>query len=85
MLGLTFNAPKGSFDRPNEYLFKGKSVDDLWFPFHCNNRFFALEQVPDSTFASFDVMKNPTIEEDHKRYKEHLAKLFPDHTFKMEK
>ena len=81
MLSLTFNAPKGAFNRPEEYLFKGKGVDDLWFPFHCNNRFFGLEQVPDSTFGSFDVLKNPIIEEDHKRFKAHIASIFPDEAF----
>ena len=30
LLSLTFNAPKGSFDRSDQYLFEGKSVDDLW-------------------------------------------------------
>lgn len=81
MLSLTFNAPKGSFERESEYLFGGKSVDDLWFPFHVNCRFFAMEQVPGSTFASYDVVKNPTIAEDHQRFKEHLVTLFPDSSF----
>ena len=76
MLSVTFNAPRGAFDRPDQYLLQGKSVDDLWFPFHVNNRFFGLQQIPDSTFAVFDVMKNPTIEEDLDRYEEHLANLF---------
>ena len=76
MLSLTFNAPKGSFDRPDQFLFGGKNVDDLWYPFHMNNRFFDMEQIPDSTFATFDVMKNPVVEADHKRFKDHLAKLF---------
>lgn len=77
MLSLTFNAPKGAFDRDDQYLFQGKSVDDLWYPFHMNNRFFAIDKVPDSTFVSYDVVKNPTVEEDFNRYKAHLAKLFP--------
>jgi len=76
MLSLTFNAPKGSFDRPGEYLFQGKSVDDLWFPFHCNCRFFDMKTLP--TFATFDVLKNPKIEEDKTRFKKHLmTNVFP--------
>ena len=78
MLSLTFNAPKGSFDRSDQVLFKGRSVDDLWFPFHANQKFFGMQQVPGSTFASFDVMKNPTIEEDHQRFKELLGNLFDE-------
>lgn len=70
MLSLTFNAPKEAFDNPNEYLFGGKSVDDLFFPVHMNYRFFGMEALP--TFSAFDVMKNPTIEEDFKRFEKHL-------------
>lgn len=81
LLSMTFNAPKGAFDRPDQYLFQGKSVDDLWFPFHCNNRFFGLEKIPGSTFATFDVVKNPSVEADLPRFKDHLAKVFPDDSF----
>ena len=48
------------------------------FPFHANNKFFAMNKIPHSTFAAFDVMKNPKIERDHERFKAHLAKLFED-------
>lgn len=70
MLSLTFNAPKEAFDNKDEYLFQGKSVDDLWFPQHMNFRFFAMESLP--TFACYDVMKNPEIENDFKRFEQHL-------------
>ena len=78
MLSLTMNAPKGAFERPEEFLLEGKSLDDLWFWFHCNQRFFGMEQLPDSTFASYDVLKNPTIENDMERLKEHLQKVVLD-------
>lgn len=74
MLSLTFNAPEESFNDPSEYLFQGKSVDDLWFPMHMNFRFFAMEPLP--TFACFDVMKNGDIEKDFERYKAHLEANF---------
>ena len=35
MLSLTFNAPREAFDDPNQYLFQGKGVDDLFFPIAC--------------------------------------------------
>lgn len=76
MLSLTLNAPKGAFGRSSEFLFAGKQVDDLWFPFHANNKFMGLEQIPESTFATFDVLKNPKIDVDKKRFQEHLGKLF---------
>lgn len=74
MLSLTFNAPKEAFDDPSQYLFQGKSVDDLWFPMHMNFRFFAMDALP--TFVCHDVMKNPTIEEDFKRLRDHVHRLF---------
>jgi modulator of drug activity B len=74
MLSLTFNAPKEAFNDPSEYLFQGKSVDDLFFPYHMNFRFFAMEPLP--TFAAHDVMKKPEIENDFARLEEHLNKVF---------
>ncbi|CAM2010178.1 NAD(P)H-dependent oxidoreductase [Acanthopleuribacter pedis] len=74
MLSLTFNAPEESFNDPKEYLFQGKSVDDLWFPMHMNFRFFGMEPLP--TFACYDVMKNADPEKDFARYKAHLDATF---------
>jgi len=74
MLSLTFNAPEESFDDPEEYLFQGKSVDELWLPMHMNFRFFAMENLP--TFACFDVMKNANVEQDFERFELHLDTHF---------
>lgn len=75
LISLTFNAPKESFGDPNEYLFRGKSVDDLLFPMHMNFRFFAME--PLETFACYDVMKNPQVEDDFQRFTQHLDAHIP--------
>lgn len=82
MLSLTFNAPEEAFNNPSEYLFQGKSVDDLLFPMHMNFRFFGM--APLETFACFDVMKNADIDNDFKRFQAHLEKLFgnPDYLMK---
>ena len=74
MLSLTFNAPKDAFDDPDQALFQGKSVDDLLFPMHVNFRFFGME--PLETFACYDVMKNPDIENDLVRFEAHLNEHF---------
>ena len=74
MLSLTFNAPEESFNDENEFLFAGKSVDDLYFPQHMNFKFFGMKPIP--TFACFDVMKNPNIESDFKRLQKHLEENF---------
>jgi len=77
MLSLTFNAPKESFNDASQYLFQGKGVDDLWWPMHMNFRFFGMEALP--TFACYDVMKNPDVENDFKRFEGHLDAHFPIH------
>jgi modulator of drug activity B len=74
MLSLTFNAPRESFDDEKEYLFQGKSVDDLFFPMHMNFRFFGMQSLP--TFACFDVMKDPKIDADLERFKAHIKAFF---------
>lgn len=74
MLSLTFNAPRESFDDGNEYLFQGKSVDDLMFHMHANFRFFGMSSLP--TFSCFDVMKNPEIKGDFERFEAHIQEHF---------
>lgn len=74
MLSVTFNAPEEAFNNSEEYLFQGKSVDDLFFPQHMNFRFFGMQTLP--TFACYDVMKNPQIENDLNRFKKHIQEVF---------
>jgi modulator of drug activity B len=74
MISLTFNAPRDAFNDDAQYLFRGKGVDDLFFPMHMNFRFFGME--PLETFACYDVLKNPDIENDFRRFEEHVAKHF---------
>ena len=74
MLSVTFNAPREAFDNTSEPFFEGGGVDDLLRPMHLNARFFDMTQL--STFAAFDVMKNPEIEADFARFDAHLANAF---------
>lgn len=74
MLSLTFNAPEKAFGRADEFLFQGKGVDDLFFPMHMNFRFFGMQPLP--TFASYDVMKNPQVDADVTRFRNHLNAHF---------
>ena len=74
MLSLTFNAPQESFNDAGQFLFQGKSVDDLFFPMHMNFRFFDMEPLP--TFACYDVMKNANAGDDFERFRAHLAAAF---------
>ncbi len=74
MLSLTFNAPREAFDDEDQYLFQGRSVDDLFFPMHMNFRFFGMQ--PMDTFVCYDVLKNPDIDDDFRRFDEHLDNHF---------
>lgn len=74
MISMTFNAPAGSFDDPSQTFFEGKSIDDLFWPTHLNFRFFGMESLP--SFACYDVLKNADVENDFKRYDEHLRTVF---------
>lgn len=74
MMSLSFNAPKTAFNDASQFLFQGKSVDDLLFPMHMNFKFFGMQALP--TFACFDVMKNPDIENDLIQFEKHLNAYF---------
>ncbi|WP_299524726.1 NAD(P)H-dependent oxidoreductase [Winogradskyella sp.] len=70
MLSLTFNAPKDAFNDKSQWFFEGKSVDDLFWPTHLNFKFFGMKALP--TFVSYDVLKNPDIENDFIRFDQHI-------------
>jgi modulator of drug activity B len=74
MLSLTFNAPPEAFGDAGQYLFQGRTVDDLFFPAHMNFRFLGMTGLP--TFVSYDVIKNPDVARDVARYEAHLASAF---------
>ncbi|MEN1678033.1 MAG: NAD(P)H-dependent oxidoreductase [Planctomycetota bacterium] len=75
LLSLTLNAPGDSFNDASQVFFGGMSVDDLFRPMHLNFAFFGMTPLP--TFACYDVMKNPQVDKDFERYREHLTQCFP--------
>lgn len=75
MLSLTYNAPEVAFDNPDQEFFEGKGHDDLFWPTHLNFKFFGM--TPLETFACYDVLKNPDVENDFKRFEMHLVNQFP--------
>ena len=76
MLSLTYNAPRDAFDDPGQAFFSGRGVDDLFWPMHLNFKFFGM--TPLKTFACYDVLKNPDVENDFIRFEAHLDRLFPN-------
>ncbi len=75
MLSLTYNAPREAFDDADQKFFGGRGVDDLFWPMHLNFKFFGM--TPLKTFACYDVLKNPDVENDFLKFESHLNKLFP--------
>ena len=75
MLSLTYNAPREAFDDPDQEFFAGRGVDDLFLPMHLNFKFFGM--TPLKTFACYDVLKNPDVENDFINFESHLDQHFP--------
>ena len=73
LLSLTWNAPKDAFDNEQQFLFEGRSVDDVFIGNTSNYKFCGAEILP--CFSCFDVRKNPHIDTDIKRYKQHLTQI----------
>jgi len=73
MLSLTWNAPLEAFDDPEQF-FHGVGVEGVYLHFHKANQFLGLEALP--TFIANDVVKNPQIEQDIAKYRQHLDQCF---------
>jgi len=70
MLSLTWNAPEAAFNDPRQFLFGGKSVDDVFLFNTANYKFCGVEILP--SFSCHDVLKNGFNEQDIDRLKAHL-------------
>ncbi|AWH89138.1 NAD(P)H-dependent oxidoreductase [Limnobaculum parvum] len=73
MLSVTWNAPQEAFDDPSQF-FEGAGVDGVYLPFHKANQFLGMKPLP--TFLCVDVMKQPDVENNLTRLREHLAAVF---------
>lgn len=70
MLSLTWNAPREAFGDEAQVLFQGKTVDDVFVSNTANYTFCGAETLP--SFSCHDVMKQPDVENDIARLREHL-------------
>jgi len=73
MLCVTWNAPEEAFNDPQQF-FEGVGVDGVYLAMHKAHQFLGM--TPLQTFMSNDVIKNPNIDNDIRRYKSHLNNLF---------
>lgn len=74
MVCSTWNAPKASFDDPNQLLFEGRSTADVLIQITSNYRFCGVEIVAD--YNCFDIFKDGNIVEDLDNYPKHLENVF---------
>ncbi len=73
LLSSTWNAPKEAFGDTNQILMEGKSVEDTLISISNVYKFCGYEIL--NGFTSFDVMKNPEVEDDIKKLKKLLVDL----------
>ena len=74
MVCSTWNAPKASFDDPNQLLFEGRSTADVLIQITSNYRFCGEEVVAD--YNCFDIFKDGDIVGDLENYPTHLQEVF---------
>ena len=69
MLSLTWNAPLEAFNDPEQF-FEGVGVDGLYLHLHKANQFLGMTPLP--TFITNDVVKSPDVENEIRRFSDHL-------------
>ena len=74
MVCSTWNAPKASFDDPNQLLFEGRSTADVLIQITSNYRYCDVENVAD--YNCFDIFKDGNMVEDLDNYPKHLENVF---------
>jgi modulator of drug activity B len=74
MVSATWNAPKASFDDPNQVLFEGRSTADALIQITSNYRFCGVDVVAD--YNCFDIFKDGNIAGDLENYPAHLKTVF---------
>lgn len=70
MLITTWNAPVEAFSNENQYLFEGKSVDDVFLNFHAMQKFIGMRKI--NSFSLHDVKKKPDINKFLNDFRLHL-------------
>jgi modulator of drug activity B len=74
MLSLTWNAPQEAFGNKDQHLFEGRTVDEVFIANTSVYKFCGAEILP--SFSCYDVMKHVDVENDLKRFKQHLNSVF---------
>ena len=73
MICATWNAPKESFNDSTQFMFRGKSADDVLFNVAANYRFIGFDILPG--YYCYDVFQNKHIKRDLENYPAYLKKV----------
>ncbi|MES2795712.1 MAG: NAD(P)H-dependent oxidoreductase [Bacteroidota bacterium] len=74
MICTTWNAPSEAFADPNQVLFEGKGLTDIFLPITSNYRFCGYDIV--ESYNCFNIYRSTEIAKDLENYPAHLAKVF---------
>jgi modulator of drug activity B len=74
MICVTWNAPVEAFDDPNQVLFEGKGLTDIYLPITSNYHFCGYDIV--DSYSCFNIYRRTDIAKDLENYPAHLAKVF---------
>jgi len=69
LLSTTWNAPQQVFSNQQQF-FDGRSLEELLLAMHKTQQYIGMRALP--SFAAFDVVANPNIEDQAMRWREHL-------------
>lgn len=71
MICATWNAPAEAFDNPDQKLFAGKGLTDIFLPITSNYRFCGYDIV--DSYNCFDIFRRSDIVKDLENYPTHLT------------
>ena len=74
MICATWNAPLEAFDDPNQFLFAGKGLTDIFLHITSNYRFCGYDII--DSYNCFNIYRQTEIAKDVENYPAHLAKVF---------
>ncbi len=74
MICATWNAPLEAFDNPNQELFKGKGLVDIFLPITSCYRFCGVDIV--DSYNCFNIFRSTEIAKDLENYPSYLERVF---------
>lgn len=73
MICATWNAPAAAFDNPENKVFEGKGLTDIYLPITSNYRFSGYDII--ESYNCFDIFRSSDIAKDLEKYPVHLAEV----------